>query len=57
MVAVEADDFDRMARELSGQARATASDPLQTAEDIALAQKRKLQQLEVRLFELLDQFI
>lgn len=46
MVAVEADDFDRMARELAGEARAIASDPLLTEEDVALARKRKLQQLE-----------
>jgi nucleolar protein 14 len=44
--AAEADDFDRMAREMTGEARAQASDPLQTPEDFALAEKKRLQQLE-----------
>jgi hypothetical protein len=41
-------DFEILAKELASEARSTPTDRLKTAEEIALEEKKKLEQMEVR---------
>lgn len=43
----EEDDFDKLSKEFASAPRAAPSDPLETEEQRALAERQRLEQLEV----------